>query len=63
MTMLPVEGFNHPTNEFPIYEILTNEGLEKIHQTSMQILSEVGIAFYDEDSKILCRENGLKVDG
>lgn len=62
MTTLPVEDFKHPTNEFPIYEILTAEGLEKIHQTSMQILSEVGIAFYDEDAKRLCRENGLKVD-
>ena len=50
-----------PLHNLPIYEIATEEGLEKIHHASMEILSEVGIAFLDDESQAILKENGVEV--
>ena len=36
------------TRKIPVYELLTPEGLETLHQTSMTILEEIGIDFRDD---------------
>jgi len=50
-----------PVNQLPLYNLVTEEALELIHQTSLRILSEVGIAFYDEEALQILREHGAEV--
>ncbi len=50
-----------PLHNLPIYELATEEGIEKIHKASMEILSEVGIAFLDDESQAILKENGVDV--
>lgn len=52
-----------PTNRFPVYEILDEEELEIIHQASMEILSDIGIDFYDDEALAILRQNGANVRG
>jgi len=44
-------------------EVLDAEGLERIHEASMQILEEVGIAFRDETALADWRRLGARVEG
>lgn len=52
-----------PVNRFAAYEVLDEEELEKIHQASMEILSNIGIDFYDEEALSILREHGADVQG
>jgi trimethylamine---corrinoid protein Co-methyltransferase len=52
-----------PLHKLPPYEIVSEEGLETIHQTSLTILSDVGIAFYDEEALAILQEHGADVRG
>jgi trimethylamine--corrinoid protein Co-methyltransferase len=45
----------------PIYELASPEVLELIHQASMQILAEAGIAFYDAEAVDILRRHGATV--
>src|SRR5258706_3971257 len=47
----------------PIYNLLAEEGIERLHQASMRILSEFGIAFYDEESRTILKTHGVRLDG
>jgi len=47
----------------PIYELVSEEGIELLHQSSMQVLAEVGIDFYDEEAKAILRAHGAEVRG
>lgn len=49
--------------EIPLYELVGDEGLELIHDTSMTILEEIGIDFRDEDAIRLWKEAGADVKG
>ena len=51
-----------PVFKTPAYELVDEEVLEKIHQKSMQILSEGGLAFYHDESVEILKANGIKVD-
>ena len=42
---------------------ITQPQITKIHDASMNILSSVGVAFNDEESLNLFKENGFKIDG
>ncbi len=42
---------------------LTQEQMTKIHDTSMNILSSIGVAFNETESLDIFKQNGLKVDG
>ncbi len=52
-----------PQHLLPVYEILDGEGLRKIHNTSMIIMAEEGIDFYDDEAQAILKEHGVKVDG
>lgn len=54
---------SQPVNRFRPYEILDEEEVEKIHQASMEILSNIGIDFYDEEALAILREHGAHVQG
>lgn len=47
----------------PVYNFLDEEGIERLHQASMRILSEFGIAFYDDESRTILKANGVRLDG
>ncbi len=47
----------------PIYEITSQESIEVIHQTSLTILNNLGMAFYDQQALDLLASHGARVDG
>lgn len=51
------------TYDLPIYELLDEEGVERLHQASMRILSEFGIDFYDDEARAILKEHGADVRG
>lgn len=61
--MPKIEPIVQPINEMPIYELLHEEGVQKIHQASLQVLEEAGMAFYDQEARRLMKSKGAKVEG
>jgi trimethylamine--corrinoid protein Co-methyltransferase len=51
------------TYDLPVYELLTADGVECLHQASMRILAEFGIDFYDEEARAILKEHGADVRG
>lgn len=52
-----------PVHNIPIYELLDEEGLELIHQNSMEILAEVGIDFYLDEARQILKDHAVKIKG
>lgn len=50
-------------NKVPKYELLSPEGLERVHQVSMRILAEMGIEFMDDETLSILRTGGAEVEG
>ncbi len=55
--------WNPPVLIDPPVEPLSPEGVEKIHDTAMRILEDLGIVFLNEEALGIFREAGQKVDG
>jgi trimethylamine--corrinoid protein Co-methyltransferase len=49
--------------DLPVYELLGQEGLERLHSASMRILAEFGIDFYDEEIRAILKTHGAEVRG
>jgi trimethylamine---corrinoid protein Co-methyltransferase len=47
----------------PVYEVLDQGGLERIHEASCSILEEVGIDFRDDEAAAMWRDAGADVQG
>src|SRR5262245_62612084 len=45
----------------PVFEVLVEHGMERLHQTSMRILSEFGIDFYDAETRDILEQHGAQV--
>ncbi len=45
------------------YEVLTNEQVEKIHETSLQILSQIGVEFGYPPALEMLKKGGARVEG
>ena len=58
-----VNKITQPVHNLPLYNLVSDEAVEKIHDVSMQILEEIGIDFYDDESLSILKANGAKVDG
>ncbi|MEJ2560199.1 MAG: trimethylamine methyltransferase family protein, partial [Anaerolineae bacterium] len=56
-TMRPI------TYNLPVYELLDEGGLERLHLASMHILTELGIDFYDEEIRAILKSHGADVRG
>lgn len=52
-----------PLHKLPVFEMVSDAGIETLHETSMQILEEIGIDFYDEEALSILKENGAEVQG
>ncbi len=46
----------------PVYEVLNQEGLERIHEASLQILEQIGIDFRDAEAAQMWRDAGAEVE-
>ena len=51
-----------PINCDNFVEPISQEGIEKIHDTAMRVLEEIGIEFINEEAKFLLKEAGCRVD-
>jgi len=51
------------TRNIPVYEILDTEGVELIHQASLDLLEEFGIDFRDPEALAMWRDAGAEVAG
>jgi trimethylamine---corrinoid protein Co-methyltransferase len=50
-----------PLSKLPVYDLVDRESIELIHQKSLEILSEIGIAFYDDEALAILREHRADV--
>ena len=50
-----------PLHRLPVYELVDEAGLHKINDTSLQILEEIGIDFYDEEALAILARHGAVV--
>ncbi|MCB8962163.1 MAG: trimethylamine methyltransferase family protein [Ardenticatenales bacterium] len=50
-----------PVNRLPIYDLLDEEGVQLIHQKSLEILRDIGIAFLDDEAQSILKTHGVKV--
>jgi trimethylamine--corrinoid protein Co-methyltransferase len=51
-----------PVHNLPVYNLVDEDAIEVVHQTSLRILSEIGIAFYDDEALAILRQHGAEVD-
>ncbi|MFV2000962.1 MAG: trimethylamine methyltransferase family protein [Acidimicrobiia bacterium] len=51
-----------PMNRLPPYEVATIEQVDAIHDVSMKILEQAGIAFFDDESLDILKSCGADVD-
>ena len=59
----PESGMLPPLERaIPVYELLGEEQLERLHDASMRILEETGIAFQDGEAQALWRAAGAQVE-
>ena len=58
-----VAKISQPVSTLPTYELVNDEGLEKIHNASLEILSDVGIDFYDDEAQAILKQHGVRLEG
>ena len=51
------------TYDLPVYDLLSADGLDRLHDASMRILSEFGIDFYDAEVRAILKDHGAEVRG
>ena len=49
--------------DIPIYEPVSQEHLDLIHEKSMEVLSDIGIDFYLDEALDILKDHGVRVDG
>ena len=59
--MALVEKIVQPLRRVPVYALAEEEVIETIHQKSLQVLAEVGIAFYDAETQAILKAHGVTV--
>lgn len=57
------ERIAQPVNNLPVYELANAAALQQINDTSMLILEEIGIDFYDDEALAVLAEHGAVVKG
>jgi len=56
----PATKMSQPIHKYPLYELLDEEAVELIHKKSLEVLSEIGIAFLDDpESQEILRSHGV----
>ena len=60
---LSSDSAHQPSIKIPTYEITSQENIEIIHQQSLKILRDLGMAFYDKQARDLLAQHGARIDG
>jgi len=60
-TAAATQSLAQPVNNLPVYELASEEALQKINDTSLLILEEIGIDFYDEEALAVLAAHGAAV--
>jgi trimethylamine--corrinoid protein Co-methyltransferase len=58
-----VAPITQPLHIIPPYALLEPENVMKIHAASLEILSDVGIDFYDAEARDILQQHGVKLEG
>ena len=56
------QPWKQPRNPYSPFEIASADQIEEIHQASLRILRELGIAFLDDEALDILKEHGAEVD-
>ena len=56
------QPWKQPLNRYAPFEIASADQIEEIHQASLRILRELGIAFLDEEALDILNKHGAEVD-
>jgi len=56
------QPWKQPRNPYSPFEIASADQIEALHQGSLRILSELGIAFLDDEALDILKEHGAEVD-
>ncbi len=56
------QPWKQPRNPYSPFEIASADQIEAIHESSMRILRELGIAFLDDEALDILKEHGAEVD-
>jgi len=56
------QPWKQPRNPYAPFEIASADQIEEIHQASLRILRELGIAFLDDEALDILKEHGAEVD-
>ena len=56
------QTWKQPRNPYSPFEIASADQIEAIHESSMRILRELGIAFLDDEALDILKEHGAEVD-
>ena len=59
----PAIGRWRTAREIPVYELVSPEGIERLHDASMTILEEVGVEVRDAEAVALWRAAGARIEG
>ncbi len=57
-----VEAMVQPLRRIPAYALTTPDVVETIHRKALQVLAEVGMAFYDPETQAILRQHGVRVE-
>lgn len=60
---MEVNRIVQPLRQFLPYQLTDQATLDRIHTVSLDILSDVGMAFYDTESLEILQAHGVRVDG
>ncbi len=58
----PPQPEGQPVNRLPLYALASPEQEDEIHERSVRILEEVGVAFYEDEALARLRSHGVDVD-
>lgn len=58
-----VERITQPVHRLPVYELASEEALDLIHRSSLEILSDVGIDFYHDEAQAILKAHGVRMEG
>ena len=56
------QPWKQPLNRYAPFEIASADQIEEIHQASLRILRELGIAFLDDEALDILNKHGAEVD-
>ncbi len=54
----PPQPEGQPVNRLPLYALASPEQEDEIHERSVRILEEVGVAFYEDEALARLRSHG-----